>query len=424
MILEVDRKGLENILAICVVTVFMGQVYISPFSKWFRFSLAVLVLSLLLIYFEDVSVMVVSTSIAILMFLFRASVHFIAYPQMSFFTTLLHYSPVAVFYLIYGLLFKLLNVRDKLKNPMMFILSLWICDSVGNIGEAFLRSFWIDIDFDEATLVIIFIGLIRSLVTCFIYQIILYSKNRFEREQKENKFKELLLFTAKLKTELFFLKKSMIDIEDMMEKSYELYERVEEPMLKDMALNISKNIHEIKKDYLRVVLGIEKTLSDESKNLFMTIEEILRIINDNTLKLIGVSNKDISMKFIVRHDFYTNDFYPLVSILNNLIINSIDSIERVGEIVIEEDIRGNEYIFRVIDDGAGIEEEDIDLIFEPGFTNKFDKTTGKMSTGIGLYHVKNIVENHYNGKICVVYEKGKNTVFQIIIPAEKIERRV
>lgn len=423
ILLEGKRKRLENILSICVVTVFMGQVYISPFSQWFRFSLAVLVLSLLLIYFKDVSVMAVSTSIAILMFVFRATVYFIGNPHTSFLKILLHYSPVAIFYLTYGLLFKVLQIRKKLDKPIAFIISLWICDSLGNIAEAVIRSSWTTIVFDKVILATIFVGLIRSIITCIIYKIVMYSKNSFLREQKENKFKELLLFTAKLKTELFFLKKSMVDIENMMEKSYELYEVLEDPASKDTALNISKNIHEIKKDYLRVVLGIEETLSEENKNLHMTIEEVFKIINDNTLKLIHISNRDISMKFIVKHNFKTNDFYPLISILNNLITNSIDSIESSGEIVVEEYKANGNYIFRVVDNGIGIEEEDMELIFEPGFTNKFDKTTGKMSTGIGLFHVKNIVENHYNGKIYVNHESSQNTIFEILIPAEKIDAR-
>ncbi|QEK11336.1 ATP-binding protein [Crassaminicella thermophila] len=417
------KKRLENIFAICMITVFMGQVYFTPFSQWFRFSLAVVVLSLLLIHFKDVSIMFVSTCIAILMFLFRGLVHFIAYHEMSLLETLVRYLPVTIFYLTFGLFFEIFNIRNRLKNPMTFILYLWICDSVGNMAEAFLRSFRTNIYFEKEILTIILVGFVRSLITFFINKIILYYKNTYERGQKENKFRELLLFNARLKTELFFLRKSMVDIEDMMEKSYQLYKRLQEPELKNQALYISRNIHEIKKDYLRVVLGIEETLSEGSKSMFMSVEEIFKIIEDNTQKLINISNKNISLKHVVKDNFYTNDFYPLISILNNLIINSIDAIELMGEIIIEEERIGESYIFKITDNGIGIEEDDIDLIFEPGFTTKIDTVTGKMSTGIGLSHVKYIVENHYEGNIIVKYGKGENTTFQITIPAVKIEMR-
>jgi two-component system sensor histidine kinase YcbA len=280
-----------------------------------------------------------------------------------------------------------------------------------------------DIQFEKATLAIIFIGLIRSLITFFIYKIIQYYKNTYEREQKENKFRELLLFHARLKTELFFLRKSMVDIEDMMEKSYQLYKRLKESESKNQALYISRNIHEIKKDYLRVVVGMEETLSEETKRMIMGIDEIFKIIKENTQKLIHKNHKNIILTFIVKDHFYTNDFYSLISILNNLITNAIDAIESIGEIIIEVERDEESYIFKITDNGVGIEEDDMDLIFEPGFTTKIDTITGKMSTGIGLSHVKYIVENHYEGKIFVQHSKGENTTFQISIPAVKMQIR-
>ncbi|MCT4595127.1 MAG: ATP-binding protein [Anaeromicrobium sp.] len=416
-----DKKRLGNTMAICLVTVFMGQGYISPFSQWFRFSLAVLVLSLLLIYFKDLSVMTVSTSIGILMFIFRASLNFIAYPETTFLTNLLSYIPVAVFYIIFGFLFSALHIRDKLDDSPAFIVSLWFCDSSSNIAEAILSYYFIHIDFEKAVIAIIYVGLIRSWMTWVIYKIILYSRDIFEIEQKEKKFRELLLFTAKLNTELFFLKKSMIDIEDMMEQSYDLYERLEEPQLRNMALDISKNIHEIKKDYIRVVAGMENTLLSEKTNLHMSVEDVFKIIKDATNKLIEFKEVDISVKFQTQSNFQMNDYYPLISVLNNLITNSIDAIESTGEIVVEEYEKDGNHIFRVIDDGPGIEEEDMELIFEPGFTNKYDKTTGKMSTGIGLSHVKNIVENHFGGTIEINNRESSKTIFEMKIPVTNIE---
>ncbi|MCT4619766.1 MAG: ATP-binding protein [Marinisporobacter sp.] len=417
------EKKIENIFVISMVTVFMGQVYFSPFSQWFRFSLAVVVLTLLFIYYKEIPILTVSSFIAVLMFLFRGFVDFIAYHQMTLIETLLQYLPVAIFYLMFGLFFQIFNIRRKLEKPMAFILFLWISDSLGNLSEAFIRSFWMDIQFKKATLAIIAVGFIRSLITFFIYKTILYYKNTYEREQKENKFRELLLFHARLKTELFFLRKSMVDIEDMMEKSYQLYKRLKDPISKNQALYISRNIHEIKKDYLRVVVGMEETLSEETKSMVMGIDEIFKIIKENTQKLIYKNGKNIVLTFIIKDHFYTNDFYPLISILNNLITNAIDAIGEVGKIVIEVEKEEEYCTFKVTDDGIGIEEEDIDLIFEPGFTTKIDNLTGRMSTGIGLSHVKYIVESHYEGEVFLQHVKDENTTFKIKIPALKIEKR-
>ncbi|QEK12802.1 ATP-binding protein [Crassaminicella thermophila] len=150
----------------------------------------------------------------------------------------------------------------------------------------------------------------------------------------------------------------------------------------------------------------------------MSIEEIFTIINGNTQKMLDAQDKNIILRFKCTHDFKTSQFYPLISVLNNLIMNSIEAMGEVGVITITEEIDGTDCIFQVIDNGSGIEEDDIDLVFEPGFSTKFNLVTGEMSTGIGLTHVKHIVENHFKGKICVKSEKNIKTVFRITIPME------
>ncbi len=61
-------------------------------------------------------------------------------------------------------------------------------------------------------------------------------------------------------------------------------------------------------------------------------------------------------------------------------------------------------------------------IFNPGFTTKFDQNTGgEPSTGIGLAHVKNIVE-HLKGTIIVESKKNIGTTFKISIPLDSLGR--
>lgn len=62
-------------------------------------------------------------------------------------------------------------------------------------------------------------------------------------------------------------------------------------------------------------------------------------------------------------------------------------------------------LIEVSDDGKGIDEENIERIFELGYT-----TTG--GTGIGLYQVKDIVKK-LNGSIDTISIKGKGTTFRI-----------
>ncbi|MBN2898328.1 MAG: sensor histidine kinase [Clostridia bacterium] len=416
-----NRKNIENLTIICLITVFMGQIYLNPVSENFRFTLAPIALSILLIYFRETSVKLATSLIAVLMFLFRSLVYYIGHPDVAVAEVMVQYLPVIIYYLLYGMLFTTFRIREKLDTAKHLILLLWICDSAGNIAEAFIRGVWKGIAFEKAVLVTILIGLIRAVFTYLIILLVKRYQSRFEREQREQKFKELMLFTAKLKSELFFLKKSMSDIESTMNESYFLYNALQDPGLKEHALNVSRNIHEIKKDYYRVVVGMEKTLEEDKTDLCMSIDEILSIIGANTEKLIADKGKNIVFDCVIEHHFQMQDYYPLISILNNMIINAVDAIESRGKIRVGVRMDQDDCIIDVFDNGHGIESDELELIFKPGYSGKIDMETGKFSTGLGLAHVQYIIENHYGGDIKASSYLNEYTNFELKIPRIKLE---
>ena len=423
VILNLDQKKVEKIFATCILTVFLGQIYLNPFSTGFRFSFSVTALSLMLLYFKDVSINLATTTVGLFMFIFRSFVFIAGNPEATFAQAFEIHYPVVLFYVFFGILFDMLQIREKINKLEIFILSLWFCDSMANIIEIALRNESIEYPFESVILAIILMGAMRSILTLLIYSLSVYYMQRFERERKETKYRELILFISSLKTELFFLRKSITDIEEAMKRSFNLYEKLRDTEQRDDALLVAKDIHEIKKDYMRVVAGIEKALSEEHENLSMDIKDIFAVINDNTKKLIASKNKNIILRFKYKHNFQTKDFYQLISILNNLIINAIEAIDEVGIITITEEIDKTDCVFRVIDNGGGINKEELEYIFEPGFSTKFNPMTGEMSTGIGLTHVRHIVENHFQGEISVTSKKDAKTVFMVRIPTRKIMNR-
>ena len=87
--------------------------------------------------------------------------------------------------------------------------------------------------------------------------------------------------------------------------------------------------------------------------------------------------------------------------------NAIEVIDNnTGYIEIKIQDAENQVIIDVIDSGVGIEEENIDIIFEPLYTTK------QIGTGLGLVSCKNIIEQH-GGKITV---KNNPTTFTITLP--------
>ncbi|MFC2103632.1 ATP-binding protein, partial [Bacteroidota bacterium] len=103
------------------------------------------------------------------------------------------------------------------------------------------------------------------------------------------------------------------------------------------------------------------------------------------------------------------DAVQISQVLANLINNAADAIGRKGNIVINlSNDTDNNLVLTVQDDGPGIKKDIVDEIFSPFFTTKNSKT----NTGLGLYIVKKICDNH-NANIECISETGNNTKFRI-----------
>ena len=75
---------------------------------------------------------------------------------------------------------------------------------------------------------------------------------------------------------------------------------------------------------------------------------------------------------------------------------------------------------KVIDEGRGIDAEDLDSVFEPFHRGKYAEDTGGI--GLGLAVVKAIVEAH-GGRVLLESELGKGSVFTVILPKTGTEDR-
>ncbi|SDY34000.1 sensor histidine kinase [Tindallia californiensis] len=419
--MEWNRKNVENLILVTMIITFSGQIYLSPLPSVFRLSMAVAALTVTLIHFQKLPVMLVCGTIAFTIPLFRAFVDYMSISSVGFIQLFWIYAPVAIYYFSYGILFEFLQIRKKLQSPMLFMFSLWFVDSFSNLMELSLRQLLNRTEIGDTILQIIVIGMVRTVLTYFLYNTTIYYIERYDRSLKEKKYRETLLFLSRLKSELFFIRKSITDIEEAMKESYSLYRQLEPGVFKEQALSVTKNIHEIKKDYARVVEGIEKTLAGEEDFSLMSIREIFELLKENYISLADSKNLEIRFVFQCRTNIMTSEYYPLVSILNNLIINALEAIEEDGAIVVKSYQDKDYYHFQVMDNGKGFDPKDLELLFLPGYSTKYDEVTGKMSTGIGLSHVKEIVENHFSGIIQVdTLHQKKWTRFWIQIPVKRI----
>jgi len=101
----------------------------------------------------------------------------------------------------------------------------------------------------------------------------------------------------------------------------------------------------------------------------------------------------------------------LISVFINMLRNASQAIEGTGEITIETLRAGDDIEIKFTDTGRGIAPENLDKLFDRGFTTKsLDE-----GTGLGLSICKEIMEKHH-GKIEVESQVGKGTTFTITLP--------
>lgn len=322
--------------------------------------------------------------------------------------------PAAMYYLAFGLFFSVIDLRRYKNN---FIISLGIMagvDCISNIIEALFRH---GLSYQNLQLFMI-VGLLRAVSAYGIYQLWLRQSLFIQKQEHQKRYIELTQIASNLESELFYLEKSSEQIESLMQESFSLYNELQKASPhKEKALEIARGVHEIKKDYIRVISGF-RDLDRKIENLeALQLQEILSVVKASAEKVMRCKGNQVKLNIQCHADFVVKDYLKYFTILNNLIDNSLYAIPKNGWIEVEAEFVGQNLIFLVRDNGMGIEPECLEVIFNPGFTTKYDPITGKANTGIGLSHVKNIVEN-LGGTISVHSQVHVGTQVRVSLPIQ------
>jgi len=97
----------------------------------------------------------------------------------------------------------------------------------------------------------------------------------------------------------------------------------------------------------------------------------------------------------------------------NILKNACDAIEDKGQITITTSLKENMVHVVIHDTGKGIKQDDLESIFDPGFTTK----SSVVRASLGLSACYQIIQEHH-GKIQVESEVGEGSIFTIILPIE------
>lgn len=239
------------------------------------------------------------------------------------------------------------------------------------------------------------------------------------------------------------------EIVSSIKKLYEACKRKHERII-NFAYDAS---HELKtpltilRGELELSLNSAKTVEDYQEVVASALDEVIRLSNvvSTVLELAKANNTSITHNFTdinlselikdicidieiiaegknqkliqeIQNDIHIiGDNNKIHQIVLNLLDNAIKYTPDGGEIRIKLHKKSNEVVLVVEDNGIGIPEDQLDIIFTKFYRTNEAKKFGVQGTGLGLSLVKSFIELH-NGKIQVESKVGEGSKFIVTLP--------
>lgn len=414
-----------QIIFIAFATALAGEIKVAPFGWDFRFGLGSSAFFFLLLMMRQVPYLRTGIITGIVVVIFRTftSMTFLADPSSFFQVLTIHLS--SMFY-YWAFAFGLSKISERLFTSNLFFLGAVVVfiDVGSNMVELFARFLLLDISVTASIswVTTVVVAIVRVYFIIGVYANINLVQLKALHKEQEKRLDQMLKFGSNLYSESFYLRKMMDTVEQVTSKSYHLYRKLNEKGLNEdgrETLAIAEQIHEVKKDAQRIMSGLNN-LYDSKSFTVMDLSQILKFVVRGNSNYSQWLKKDIEFVIEQETEFKTSHYFLIITVLNNLIANAIEAIEEKGKITLKIAEKDENIYFSVIDNGHGIEEKNLPLIFEAGFTTKYNEK-GVASTGIGLVHVKNII-SIFNGKIFTDL-KDDLTKITIMLPSNQIIKR-
>ena len=164
---------------------------------------------------------------------------------------------------------------------------------------------------------------------------------------------------------------------------------------------------------IKDIIGTYKTESSGKAKLNITRFNLADLVREILNPLLPLAAKK---RLVVDTDLSVNAFMDadkeLIShVISNFITNAFKYTENEGTVTISIIDDKENYTFEVKNYGAHIEEENLKKIFLPFFRE--NENVDQTSTGMGLYIVKEILENHKLDYGVTNFDEGVVSYFKI-----------
>ena len=278
--------------------------------------------------------------------------------------------------------------------------------------------------------VIIIISLLTS-VLAIIYSLFTYNKESVARDQST---KRNIQYQKELESHIDELKRMDAEVRELksMEKftatgrvARTIAHEVRNPLtnislaaeqLKDMPIQnddssmlldmINRNgirINQLVSDLLNATKAIE--LNIKKTNINKILDKALEMAADR----IDLSQVRVEKKYADDICDVALDEEKIKIAFLNIIVNAIEAMEKnKGILSLRTKNAGDTCVVEIEDNGSGMDDDTLQKLFEPYFTNK------PKGNGLGLTNCQNIIISH-RGKILVKSNLGKGTIFTVTL---------
>ncbi|MFN4149671.1 MAG: sensor histidine kinase [Candidatus Sericytochromatia bacterium] len=167
-------------------------------------------------------------------------------------------------------------------------------------------------------------------------------------------------------------------------------------------------------DASRLELNSKKSITYSDIDL----EKLIKTCCDSIMRKYSLEDYNIYCNCAIKTKVYS-DSESLKLLIMNLIDNAVKYSNEVVNVTVDADIKDGIIEIIVKDSGIGISKKEIKKIFRRFYRVYDESTYGKKGNGLGLFIVKQTVDN-LDGKIEVISEGlNKGTTFRVLIPEAK-----
>ncbi|WP_378955945.1 sensor histidine kinase [Pelosinus sp. sgz500959] len=424
------RTWLAILLMILIVPL-VGELKFHPFDgefSSFRVSFGAPAFLFFLLWIRNISFIFSGLLVGLAVLVFRMTLDWTTSME-AFTSSFLLHVPAFFYYVTYATIFHLAKANVLYHQPLRIGLLSIIAELIASIVELMLS-----LNYSSLAAILTFpiiskillIAVIRSFFVLSCFFIINLRHAEFIAEQQREQNKHILLLISGLYEEAIQLTKSLKNAENITRDCYHLYNDLHnnkssfnQESLAQSLLEIAGQVHEIKKDNQRIYASLTQLISDGKLHDYMSAAELVDIIVQSHQKYARSMDKNITFNVLVEEMLPPLHVYTVLSLVNNLVSNAVESIQDTGLIKISFYSINESIAFRVTDTGPGIPAKKRNLIFKPGYTTKFD-SLGNPSTGMGLPYIKDLA-NNLQGSITIEEIPLTNeTVFTIQLPLRSL----